>query len=42
VLGGIAVGGEIPDDHANLRVLERIDESVEVVEELLAARASAA
>jgi methanogenic corrinoid protein MtbC1 len=42
VLGGIAVGGEIPDDHGNLRVLERIDEAVEAVEELLAARASAA
>jgi methanogenic corrinoid protein MtbC1 len=42
VLGGIAVGGDIPGDHGSLRVLERIDESVEAVEELLAARASAA
>jgi HD-GYP domain-containing protein (c-di-GMP phosphodiesterase class II)/methanogenic corrinoid protein MtbC1 len=42
VLGGVAVGGEVPGDNANLRVLERIDESVEAVEELLAARASAA
>jgi len=42
VLGGIAVGGDIPGDHGSLRVLERIDESVEAVEDLLAARASAA
>ena len=42
LLGGIAVGGDIPGDHGSLRVLERIDESVEAVEELLAARASAA
>jgi methanogenic corrinoid protein MtbC1 len=42
VLGGVAVGGEIPHDREKLKVLERIDESVEAVEELLAARASAA
>jgi methylmalonyl-CoA mutase cobalamin-binding subunit len=42
VLGGIAVGGDIPGGQGSLRVLERIDESVEAVEELLAARASAA
>jgi HD-GYP domain-containing protein (c-di-GMP phosphodiesterase class II)/methanogenic corrinoid protein MtbC1 len=42
VLGGIAVGGEVPGDQGSLRVLERIDESVEAVEELLSARASVA
>ena len=42
VLGGIAAGGEIPGEHAGMRVLERIDESVHAVEELLAARDPAA
>jgi HD-GYP domain-containing protein (c-di-GMP phosphodiesterase class II)/methylmalonyl-CoA mutase cobalamin-binding subunit len=36
VLGGAAVGGDVPPDHAGMKVLERIDESVEAVEELLA------
>jgi hypothetical protein len=42
VLGGSAAGGRVPRDHRGMRVLERIDESVEAVEELLAARAPAA
>jgi methanogenic corrinoid protein MtbC1 len=42
VLGGIAVGGRLPREHNGIRVLERIDESVEAVEEQLAARAPAA
>ena len=42
VLGGIAVGGEIPRERGGMRVLERIDESVEAVEELLAAPAATA
>jgi methanogenic corrinoid protein MtbC1 len=42
VLGGIAVGGSLPREPGDMRVLERIDESVEAVEEQLAARAPAA
>jgi len=42
VLGGIAAGGEVPRKQQGMRVLERIDESVEAVEELLAARTPAA
>jgi methanogenic corrinoid protein MtbC1 len=42
VLGGTAAGGDVPHDHRGMRVIERIDESVEAVEELLAARATAA
>jgi hypothetical protein len=41
VLGGIAAGGAIPSEHAGMRVLERIDESVQAVEELLEARQAA-
>jgi len=41
VLGGIAAGGELPDVRAEARVLERIDEAVEAVSELLAQRARA-
>jgi hypothetical protein len=36
VLGGAAVGGDLPRDHSGMKVLERIDESVEAVEALLA------
>jgi HD-GYP domain-containing protein (c-di-GMP phosphodiesterase class II)/methylmalonyl-CoA mutase cobalamin-binding subunit len=35
VLGGAAVGGELPRDPSGMKVLERIDESVEAVEEVL-------
>jgi methanogenic corrinoid protein MtbC1 len=42
VLGGVAVGGALPREHEGMRVLERIDESVGVVEELLAARTDTA
>jgi methanogenic corrinoid protein MtbC1 len=42
VLGGAVAGGAIPSDHEGMRVLERIDESVQAVEALLADRASAA
>jgi methanogenic corrinoid protein MtbC1 len=42
VLGGLAAGGEVPDEHEGMRVLERIDESVEAVEQLLGARTPAA
>jgi methanogenic corrinoid protein MtbC1 len=42
VLGGIAVGGGLPRERRDMRVLERIDESVEAVEELLPGRAPAA
>ena len=35
VLGGAAVGGDLPRDHSGMKVLERIDESVEAVEALL-------
>jgi methanogenic corrinoid protein MtbC1 len=41
VLGGIAAGGELPDVGTDARTLERIDEAVEAVEELLAGRARA-
>ena len=37
VLGGPAVGGSLPRERGGMRVLERIDESVEAVEDLLAA-----
>jgi methanogenic corrinoid protein MtbC1 len=42
VLGGPAVGGNLPRERGGMRVLERIDESVEAVEDLLDASASAA
>ena len=42
VLGGPAVGGSLPRERDGMRVLERIDESVQAVEELLASTASAA
>ncbi len=42
VLGGPAVGGALPRERDGMRVLERIDESVEAVEELLAGTASTA
>jgi HD-GYP domain-containing protein (c-di-GMP phosphodiesterase class II)/methylmalonyl-CoA mutase cobalamin-binding subunit len=35
VLGGAAVGGGLPRDRGGMKVLERIDESVEAVEDLL-------
>src|SRR3981081_297815 len=37
VLGGAAVGGELPREQDGMMVLERIDGSVEAVEGLLAA-----
>jgi HD-GYP domain-containing protein (c-di-GMP phosphodiesterase class II) len=40
VLAGIAVGGSLPRDCRGMRVLERIDESVEASEQMLSARAS--
>jgi HD-GYP domain-containing protein (c-di-GMP phosphodiesterase class II)/methylmalonyl-CoA mutase cobalamin-binding subunit len=39
VLGGAAVGGDLPGARNGMRVLERIDEAVEAVEEQLATRA---
>ncbi len=42
VLGGPAVGGSLPRERGGMRVLERIDESVEAVEDLLASTASTA
>ena len=42
VLGGAVAGGAVPHDHDGMRVLERIDESVQAVEELLADRVQAA
>jgi methanogenic corrinoid protein MtbC1 len=42
VLGGPAVGGSLPHERGGMRVLERIDESVQAVEDLLAGTASAA
>jgi methanogenic corrinoid protein MtbC1 len=42
MLGGPAVGGSLPRERGGMRVLERIDESVEAVEDLLATSASAA
>jgi HD-GYP domain-containing protein (c-di-GMP phosphodiesterase class II)/methanogenic corrinoid protein MtbC1 len=42
VLGGAAVGGALPRSRNGMRVLERIDEAVEAIEEQLAARARAA
>src|SRR5437899_1992894 len=41
VLGGAAVGGDLPRDHDGMKVLERIDESVEAVEALLASSPAA-
>jgi methanogenic corrinoid protein MtbC1 len=37
VLGGAAVGGGLPKEREGMRVLERIDESVRAVEDLLSA-----
>jgi HD-GYP domain-containing protein (c-di-GMP phosphodiesterase class II)/methylmalonyl-CoA mutase cobalamin-binding subunit len=42
VLGGPAVGGSLPRERGGMRVLERIDESVQAVEELLTGTASTA
>jgi HD-GYP domain-containing protein (c-di-GMP phosphodiesterase class II)/methylmalonyl-CoA mutase cobalamin-binding subunit len=42
VLGGPALGGSLPHEREGMRVLERIDESVEAVEDLLAPAASTA
>ncbi len=42
VLGGPAVGGRLPRERGGMRVLERIDESVQAVEDLLATAPSAA
>jgi HD-GYP domain-containing protein (c-di-GMP phosphodiesterase class II)/methylmalonyl-CoA mutase cobalamin-binding subunit len=42
LLGGAAVGGATPPAHNGMRVLERIDEAVEAVEEQLARRPHAA
>src|ERR1700677_200898 len=42
VLGGPAVGGSLPRERRGMRVLERIDESVEAVEDLLATAAATA
>jgi methanogenic corrinoid protein MtbC1 len=42
VLSGPAVGGSLPRERSGMRVLERIDESVEAVEDLLATAASTA
>jgi HD-GYP domain-containing protein (c-di-GMP phosphodiesterase class II) len=42
VLGGAAVGGGLPASRNGMRVLERIDEAVEAVEEQLAQRPQAA
>jgi len=42
VLGGPAVGGSLPRERSDMRVLERIDESVEAVESLLPDTASPA
>lgn len=42
VLGGPAVGGSLPREREGMRVLERIDETVEAVEDLLAPAASTA
>jgi methanogenic corrinoid protein MtbC1 len=42
VLGGPAVGGNLPRERSGMRVLERIDESVKAVEEELTGTASAA
>jgi methanogenic corrinoid protein MtbC1 len=42
VLGGIAAGGDLPEVRDGTRVLERIDEAVEAVQELLSQRVPAA
>jgi methanogenic corrinoid protein MtbC1 len=41
MLGGTAVGGSLPSSRNGMRVLERIDEAVEAVEEQLSARTHA-
>ena len=42
MLGGAVAGGALPPEHEGLRVLERIDEAVQAVEEQLADRVPAA
>ncbi len=42
VLGGPAVGGSLPRERRGMRVLERIDESVEAVDDVLATAATTA
>ncbi len=42
VLGGPAVGGSLPRERGGMRVLERIDETVQAVEDVLAASAPTA
>lgn len=42
VLGGPAVGGNLPRERRGMRVLERIDETVEAVEDVIATSASTA
>ncbi|MDQ6811826.1 MAG: HD domain-containing protein [Actinomycetota bacterium] len=42
VLGGAVAGGGVPRDHHGMRVLERIDESVQAASELLGHHAAAA
>jgi methanogenic corrinoid protein MtbC1 len=42
VLGGPAVGGSLPRERSGMKVLERIDESVQAVEDLLTSAASTA
>jgi HD-GYP domain-containing protein (c-di-GMP phosphodiesterase class II)/methylmalonyl-CoA mutase cobalamin-binding subunit len=42
VLGGPAVGGSLPRERGGMKVLERIDESVEAVEDLLPSTAPSA
>ncbi len=42
MLGGPAVGGSLPRERRGMRVLERIDEAVEAVEDALAAAPSTA
>jgi hypothetical protein len=42
VLSGPAVGGSLPRERGGTRVLERIDQSVDAIEELLTGAAAAA
>ena len=42
LLAGAALGGGLPEERSGLRVLERIDQTVQAVEQALAASASAA
>ena len=42
VLGGAAVGGGLPQEREGMKVLERIDESVKAVEDLLSSTAAPA